>query len=61
MDFYTWIKSASRGQIRDCIYWIYRSGVLDGEMLSWDDESGYFGGAILDKSAKEVITNFIKI
>ena len=55
MNMYERVKEMTLEEMKSFVYWVYRSGVLDGEMLSWDDESGYFGGHVLELPAEDVL------
>lgn len=56
MDMYNCIKSMTREQMQDFIYWVYMNGNKDGEENLCDDYgNSYFGGAMLDMSADDVL------
>lgn len=54
---YERIKVMTMEEMKAFVYWVYRNDVIDGEMLSWDDESGYFGGYFLTLDAEDVIAS----
>lgn len=54
---YDRIKEFSCEEMRDFIYWIYMMGQADCERGLQDDESGYFGGAILNYDANNIPEN----
>lgn len=54
---YERVKEMTLEEMKAFVYWVYRNGVLDGEMLSWDDESGYFGGYVLELPAEDVLAD----
>lgn len=54
---YDRIKNFTREEMRNFIYWVYMMGQADCERGLQDDESGYFGGAILDCDADNIPEN----
>ena len=45
---YEKVKNMSLEEMKKFIYWVYVNGVNDGRANSYDDESGYFGGRVLE-------------
>ena len=54
---YERIKQMTKDEMRKFIYWVYMSGVKDGENGTYDSANGYFGGYIVDVPAEELIPN----
>lgn len=54
---YEKIKSMSKEQMQEFIYWVYKNGVMDGRDWMCDDynSGSYFGGAMLYMYADDVM------
>ena len=53
-SIYEKVKNMSLEEMKRFIYWVYINGVKDGQANSYDDESGYFGGHVLEQEANTV-------
>lgn len=54
---YERIKRMSESEMREFVYFVYLCGNRDAEDNYEDSPSGYFGGYMLTKEAKEVMPN----
>lgn len=58
MNMHERIKAMTQEEMREFIYWVYMNGNKDGEMNLCDSPAAsYFGGAMLEYDAKEVMPN----
>lgn len=54
---YERIKSMTREEMQDFVYWVYKNGNLDGQDYLCDDygNGSFFGGAMLDMDAEYIM------
>lgn len=60
-SFYERVKRMTLEEMKAFVYWVYTNGNNDGKDGLQDDESGYFGGYMLELPAEDVIAtgNFL--
>lgn len=57
MNMYEFIRSMSKEQMRDFIYWVYMNGHADAKYKLCDNygDCGYFDGTILNMDMADVM------
>ena len=57
MKLYEHIKSMTKEEMQEFIYWVYMNGHIDGKNGFCDDygENSYFGGAVLSMDKDKVM------
>lgn len=63
MDMYNRIKNMTREEMQGFIYWVYKNGNADGAENLCDSygNGSYFGGAILDMDAEDVMSKVYEL
>ena len=56
-NMYERIKDMTKEEMKEFIYMVYLAGNNDGKNNMCDSPSGYFGGAMLEKNASELMPN----
>ena len=55
MNMYERVKEMTLEEMKAFVYWVYTNGNNDGKDGLQDDESGYFGGYVLELPAEDVL------
>lgn len=62
MNMYERIKSMTKEEMQDFVYWVYMNGNADGEENLCDSYgNSYFGGAMLDMDADDVMSKVCEL